>query len=60
MLGSQPTIVGIRNSDSGTSVSLQPSLLIQSDIGMGEPHCLLAMCASAERSRPATMIVTEG
>ena len=31
------------------AVSLQPSLLVQGDMGMGEPHSLLAMYASAER-----------
>ena len=31
------------------AVSLQPSLLVQVDTGMGEPHSLLSMYASAER-----------
>ena len=59
VLGSQPTIVGIRNSDSRKAVSLQPSLFVQGDIGMVEPHSLLTMCVSAERGRPATMISAE-
>ena len=59
-LVSQPTIVGIRNNDNGKAVSLQPSLLVQGDMGMVNPHCLLAMYASVERSRPVTMIGAEG
>ena len=31
------------------AVSLHLSLLLQGDMGMGEPHSLLAMCASAEK-----------
>ena len=38
-----------QNSGSRRAVSLQPSLLVQADIGMGEPHSLLAMYASAEK-----------
>ena len=38
-----------QNSGSGSAVSLQPSLLVQADMGMGEPHSQLAMYASAER-----------
>ena len=41
------------------AVSLQPSLLLQGDMGMGEPHSLLAMCASVERGKPVTMMGTE-
>ena len=42
------------------AVSLQPSLLVQADMGMRKPHSQLAMYASAEWGRPATMIGTEG
>ena len=49
-----------QNSGSGRAVSLQPSLLAQADMGMRKPYSLLAMYASAERGRPATMIGTEG
>ena len=42
------------------AVPLQPSLSVQADMGMRKPHSLLAMYASAERGRPATMIGTEG
>ena len=38
-----------QNSGSGRAVSIQPSLLIQSDMGMGELHSLLAMYASVEK-----------
>ena len=39
-----------QNSRSGRAVSLQPSLLVQTDMGMRKPHSLLAMYASvAER-----------
>ena len=55
----QPTIVVIKNSTSGKTVSLQSSLLAQGDMGMRKPHSLLAMYASAERGRPATMISVE-
>ena len=41
------------------AVSLQPSLVVQGDMGIRKPHSLLAMYASAERDRPATMIGTE-
>ena len=33
----------------GEAVSPSPSLLLQGDMGMGEPHSLLAMYVSAER-----------
>ena len=36
-----------QNSGRGRSVSLQPSLLIKSDVGMRKPHPLLSMYASA-------------
>ena len=49
-----------QNSGSGRAVSLQPSLLVQADMGMRKPHSLLTMYVSAERARPATMIGTEG
>ena len=48
-----------QNSGSGKAFSLQPSPLVQSDMGMRKPHLLLAMYASAKRSRLATMIGTE-
>ena len=48
-----------QNSRSGKAVSLQPSLLVQADIGMRKPNSLLAMYASVERGKPATMIGTE-
>ena len=38
-----------QNSGSGRAVSLQSSLLVQADMGMREPHSLLAMYASAEK-----------
>ena len=31
------------------AVSLQPSLLVQADVGMRKPHSLSAMCVSAEK-----------
>ena len=37
-----------QNSGSGRAISLQPSLLVQVDMGMRKPHSLLAMYASAE------------
>ena len=40
------------------AVSLQPSLLVQGDMGMRKPYSLLAMYA--ERGRHATMIGSEG
>ena len=36
-----------QNSRSGRAISLQPSLLLQGDMGMGEPHSLLAQYVSA-------------
>ena len=33
----------------GEAVSLPPPQLVQADMGMGEPHSLLAMYASAEK-----------
>ena len=36
-----------QNSGSGKTISLQPSQLVQADIGMRKPHSLLAMYASA-------------
>ena len=33
----------------GEAVSSPPSLLLQGDVGMGEPHSLLAIYASTER-----------
>ena len=36
-----------QNSGRGRAVSLQLSLLVQADMGMGKPHCLLAIYASA-------------
>ena len=42
------------------TVSLQPSLFVQADKGIREPQSRLARYVSAERSRPATMIGTEG
>ena len=41
------------------AVSLQPSLLLQGDMGKRERHPLLAMCASVEKGKPVTMIGTE-
>ena len=38
-----------QNSGNGRAVSVQPSLFVQADMGMGEPHSLLAMYASAEK-----------
>ena len=38
-----------QNSGSGRAVSLQPSPLVQDDMGMREPHSLLAMYGSAEK-----------
>ena len=49
-----------QNSRGGRAVSLQPSLLVQGDMGMRKPHSLLAMYESAERGRPVAMIGTEG
>ena len=57
--GRHPTIVVIKNNISGKTVSLQPSLLAQGDMGMIKPYSLLAMYASAERGTPATMISAE-
>ena len=41
------------------SLSLPPSLSLQGDMGMGGPHSLLAMCASAETQTPSTIFGTE-
>ena len=49
-----------QNSGSGRAISLQPSLLVQGDMGMRKPHSLIAMYASAERGKPVTMIGTVG
>ena len=49
-----------QNSGSGKAVSLRPSQLAQGDVAMENKHSLLAIYASAERRRPATMIGTEG
>ena len=49
-----------QNGGGGRAVSLQPSLLVQGDMGMRKPHFLFAVYASAERCRPATMVGTEG
>ena len=38
-----------QNSGSGRAVSFQPSLLVQADLGMRKPHCLLAMYVSAAK-----------
>ena len=42
-----------QNSGSGRAASLQPSPLVQADMGMGEPHSLLAMYALVEKQTGA-------
>ena len=49
-----------QNSGNETVVSLQHSLLVQADMGMRNPHSLLAMYVTAEGGIPATIISTEG
>ena len=49
-----------QNRGGGRASSLQPSLLVQSNMGMRKLYSLLVMYVSTERGKPATMIGTEG